>query len=98
MFVFKSQYIPNTCLLCVEFVSYLYSIILISILGLYLCIGIYGMYSYVFAIIRMYLQELYIGMYFIVFACIVCIKVYCKDCLYLYWCVLMCICGMYWHV
>ena len=73
MFVFGPQYIPNTYLVCIDFVSSLY-----SMLGLYLCIGMYGMYSYVFVVIHSYLYVSCIGIYCIVFACIVCIGLYCK--------------------
>ena len=65
MFIFTPQYIPYTCLICIEFVFGLY-----SILGTYVCIGMYSsLYSCVFAVIRMYSHVLCICMYWIVLAC-----------------------------
>ena len=97
-FVLRSQYIPNTGLVCIGFVLGLY-----SELGTNVCIGMYSdsirMYSNVFACMCMNYVSICITLYLLVLYVfkLVCIV---HMCLYLDKCVLMCICMycMYQHV
>ena len=89
MFVLKAQYIPNTYLVCIEYVFGLY-----WELSTNACIGMYGKYWYVFICICKYLHVLCIDMYQLVFPCIACIGMHC---IYLFVFVLVCI-GVYLYV
>ena len=75
MFVLRAQYVPNTCLVCIEYVFGLNCGTSVYI-GVY---GMYSMYSYVFACIWMYFvfKLMYITLYLRVLHVLVCIACMC---------------------